>query len=428
MRYTIYSYNVLFMKISSKYTLFLLTCSFALAAVGFDVPPVAAATSASDLQTQIDAANQQIVILNQQIAQYQAALTQAGADKKTLQSAIKSLDLQRSKVEAQITLTQSQINTTQLQIQQLGDQIQTTNQTIATYKNALAEALRDMSHSDNQPLFVQLFLSGSLSNFWQNIDEIFKIQDAFSEKAQELQTQEKNLADEQTAVQQKKDSLSAQNQTLASQQQSLSATVKSKNQLLIQTNNKESTYQKLLAQAEAQVKSFSNFTKNAGGTGLLSNQTICDSWGCYYNQRDTAWGRQSLNGTGYTLASDGCLVTAMAMVMTHYGYHSVTPATINADPDNFATYYPAYLLNSITAGGVNATRVTTAIDGTLASGTPVIVGMNVSGGTHFVVLVSGSNGNYIMRDPYVANGKDIAFTSHYSVREIYSITKVVIGS
>ena len=54
-------------------------------------------------------------------------------------------------------------------------------------------------------------------------------------------------------------------------------------------------------------------------------------------------GKNPLNGTKYNLASDGCLVTSMAMVMTHYGYKDVTPVTINSDPKNFAAYYPAYL-------------------------------------------------------------------------------------
>jgi len=39
---------------------------------------------------------------------------------------------------------------------------------------------------------------------------------------------------------------------------------------------------------------------------------------------------------------------------------------------------------------VTATRVTASIDAVLATGNPVIVGMKVYGGTHFIVLVSGS--------------------------------------
>jgi predicted double-glycine peptidase len=115
------------------------------------------------------------------------------------------------------------------------------------------------------------------------------------------------------------------------------------------------------------------------------------------------------------------------MVMTHYGYKNVTPMTINSNPSNFATYYPAYLRYAIHADGVTATRVRTSIDPTLAAGDPVIVGVHAYGGTHFVVLVSGSNGNYIMRDPYISNGKDVSFSAHYSVASIYEINKVVIS-
>ena len=83
---------------------------------------------------------------------------------------------------------------------------------------------------------------------------------------------------------------------------------------------------------------------------------------------------------------------------------------------------------TINVDGVSATRKTAAIDATLATGNPVIVGLNAYGGTHFVVFVSGSKGNYVMRDPYIANGKDISFSADYSMKEIFSMAKVVISS
>ena len=43
----------------------------------------------------------------------------------------------------------------------------------------------------------------------------------------------------------------------------------------------------------------------------------------------------------------------------------------------------------------SATRITASIDAMLESGNPVIVGLHAYGGTHFVVLVSGSDGNHI---------------------------------
>jgi peptidoglycan hydrolase CwlO-like protein len=386
----------------------------------------ATAAATSTPQQQIDQNNQQIANLNAEIATYQAELQQVGANKKTLQAAINSLDLQRNKIQAQVALTQAQISITQLQITQLGADISDTQQTILNDQAAVGDNLRTIQKADGEPLFMQILSAGDFAQIWDNVNATLETQNAIQQKLDLLQTQKQSLANSQMASKQKQVTLGSQQQSLTAQQQSLIATEQSKSQLLVETNAEESTYEKLLAAAQAELASFSTFAQNAGGSKLLGNQTQCDSWGCYYNQRDTAWGNDALDGTQYRLASDGCLVTSMAMVMTHYGYRDVTPVTINSNPANFATYYPAYLLLSINVDGVTATRKTATIDATLATGNPVIVGLNAYGGTHYVVLVSGSNGNYIMRDPYVANGKDISFSSQYKLRSIFGISRVQI--
>jgi hypothetical protein len=120
----------------------------------------------------------------------------------------------------------------------------------------------------------------------------------------------------------------------------------------------------------------------------------------------------------------------MAMVLTHYGHRNVTPASINSNPSNFASYYPAYLNFGISADGVGAQRVNADLDGTLASGDPVVVGISYDGGPladHFVVFRSGSGGSYQMNDPYTPNGHDISFRSRYPSARIVSTQKVVIN-
>ncbi len=401
---------------------------------------VATSTGGNASQVQINTDNQQIADLNQKIASYQAQLRKVGADKKTLQAAIHALDLQRSNAQVQVAVTQLQINATQAQIKQLGGEILGAKQTIAGDQAALGEYLQSLQKADDKPLIVQMLSSGGLVQAWDDINATVKMQTAVQNQMQALRVQEDSLANSQTVSKQKQEALTSQKQALASRQQSLIATEQSKSQLLAETKSQESAYQKLLAAAHAELSSFSTFTENAGGSKLLANQTSCDSWGCYYNQRDSAWGATPLDGTKYTLARAGCLIASVAMVLTHYGYKDVTPATINSNPDNFAGYSPDLLLASIDVDGVTvmrkairvkgatAARKISVIDAMLATGHPAIVGMNALGGTHFVVLTSGSNGDYLMRDPYVANGNGISFTSYYSLKEIYSIAKIVIGS
>jgi len=394
-----------------------------------NITPTATSTAASSssLQAELDANNQEMASLNQQIATYQAELQQVGANKKTLQAAINSLDLQKNKVQTQISLTQTQIQNTQIQIQQLGGEITNAQQTIAQDQTALGAYLQSLQVQESQPLIVQMLSSGGLVQSWSDLNQTLEVQNGIQNEMQALKTEEGTLTSSQVASQEKQTTLTAQQQALAAQQQSLISTEQSKSQLLVETNSQEATYEKLLAQATAELNSFSAFAANAGGTKILGNQTICDSWGCYYNQRDALWGNLPLDGTKYTMAADGCLVSAMAMVLTHYGYKDVTPETINADPNDFAAYSPASLLTSIDVDGVTATREAAAIDATLATGNPVVVGIHAYGGTHFVVLVSGSKGNYIMKDPYITDGNNISFTAHYSLRSIFAIARVVIS-
>jgi hypothetical protein len=214
--------------------------------------------------------------------------------------------------------------------------------------------------------------------------------------------------------------LQQQNDELAQQKQE-------ENALLAQTQGQESVYQQLLAQAKAQLAGFSGFASSQGGATILTNQTVCDDWGCYYNQRDSQWGNVALNNTQYSIASDGCLLTSMAMIYTHFGHKNVTPLTINANASNFAAYYPAFLNRTIVADGTTSSRISSEIDSELGSGRPVVVGIKYSNGdTHFVVLISGSGGNYIMNDPFVPNGHKISFADHYPLHSIYEIDRISI--
>lgn len=391
-------------------------------------PDAAFAQTASTIQAQIDANNQQLASLQNQIAAYQQQLNTLKAEKNTLQSTISALTISQKQLASQVQLTQNKIASANLQIIKLTQSIGDKETTITEDQDAVGKTLRSMDQNEQASLVIRMISTDSFADAWQVTDEAIQFNQALLSHMKELRAARAALADNRDAVTDvKKDLVSLQAQ-LTAQNKSIVAKKIAQQQLLAQTKNSEANYQKLLATAQAELASFSAFTSGAGGAKLLANQTVCDSWGCYYNQRDTLWGNLPLNGTKFRLASDGCLVASMAMVMTHYGYRNVTPVTINANPDNFASYYPAYLLFTINVGGVTATRKAAAIDATLATGHPVVVGVRAYGGTHFVVLVSGSRGSYLMRDPYVANGKDISFSAHYSVSNIYAINKVILSS
>lgn len=374
---------------------------------------------------QTGTSNDPIKTLEAEIAGYQQQLTTLGTQKNTLQSTINTLTLSQKKITAESKITQTKIASTNTQIQKLSKSIVDKETTITEHQAAIAKALRSIAEGETAPLISQVISAHSLKEAWQTADEAVQFNEALLNNINQLRAVRTTLTNSRDEVTKTKKSLVSLQAELATQNKSITNSKATQQQILRETKNSEANYQKLLAAARAELASYAAFTTNAGGSKLLANQTVCDDWGCYYSQRDTLWGNVPLSGAGSRLAAEGCLVTAMAMLYTHYGYRSVTPVTVNANPANFSPF-GGLLLFTINVSGVTATRKAATIDATLATGHPVVVGIHAYGGTHFVVLTSGSRGIYLMRDPYIANGKDISFTAHYTISSIFSIQKVII--
>lgn len=368
--------------------------------------------------------NKTISDLQGKIKDYQAKLSELSGQEKTLSSQI-------SIMNNQIKLTELKIQAAQAQLEQLEKDIEVTKNRIKNLEKDIALSTRALIKRVNATYQVgsiepwQVFLtSGNISNFLTRLAYLKIVQANDKKTIYAAQQTKENYASEKDIMQEKQAEEEKIKKELEDYTTQVNQDKAAKQKLLDETKGNEANYQKLLAAAQAQLAGFTRFVQNQGGASLLSGQTSCDDWGCYYNQRDSQWGGLALNNTQYTLASDGCLVTAMAMIYTHYGYRDVTPITINSNPSNFASYYPAYLLYNISANGKSSARSWTSIDSTLASGHPVVVGVHAYGGTHFVVIKSGSNGDYVMYDPFLPNGKDIKFQDHYSVGSIFEVNRV----
>jgi len=361
------------------------------------------------------------------IKEYQRKLTDIRQQKNTLSTQIQQMDTQIALAELQVQRSEAKIVETQNEIEKLSSRIDNLDSSLTTLSKLLLRQIAK-GYKIRSVSFMELLLESKDMN---DLSNKVKYMQAAQNNNQKLliQVQEaKSSYEEQKVIREvKKKELDQLVISLNAQKEILKTQQIQKERLLAETNNDENTFQSLLAQAEAQLKGFGRFVANQGGSSLLSNQTSCDDWGCYYNQRDSLWGGNSLNNTGYTLASDGCLVTSMAMVYTHFGHRGVTPQTINSNSFNFASYYPAYLNMVIVADGTTSTRVYSSIDSELSSGRPVIVGISYDGGPnpdHFLVLISGSNGDYKMNDPYTPNGHNIPFTDHYTVGSIRTVNKI----
>ncbi len=359
---------------------------------------------------------------------YDTQISQCKTQENTLSGEISSLNNQIRLTTLRIVSTRMNIDKLSGEINELGDEIAKLEDTLNQRLAILIKRIPQSYKRSVTPDFGLLLLSSNIADFITRAKYLSKVQaeDAsvvFQVKAtQNNYTERKQTReDKKTQLEQAKIDLENQNYHLGQQKQERDA-------LLSATQGNEANYQTLYRAALAQLAAINRFVSSLGGASVLQNQTYHSDWGYYYNQRDSQWANHAIGSSSESLANVGCLVTSIAMVLSHYGFN-VTPSDVASTLDAFVpgTAYMYYRPWSVSGATVNRSSTTiSAIDGELSGGHPVIVGV-YNGPGHFVVLKSGSNGNYVMNDPFVENGHDIDFTSHYSMGVITEVDTIRIN-
>ena len=214
------------------------------------------AQSNSDLQSKIDQRSQDIKALEAEIAGYQKQLTDLGTQSSTLSSAIKTLQLTQKKLEADIKVTENKIAEKNLQIRQLGSQISDKEDNISDDSRIIARSFATMNEMSDKSLPELLLTKNSLSQAWNSLEEISTIQKGLSEKIDKLRNVKAGLETNKKATEKAKSELLALNTQLKGQRDVVLNTTAQQNQLLKETKQSETEYQKILAQRKALKESF----------------------------------------------------------------------------------------------------------------------------------------------------------------------------
>jgi len=357
----------------------------------------------------------------------------------TCGKARESLSSQISYMNNQIRLTTVRIETIKSLVAKLATEIGDIDAEVQRLESILEKRLALLLHripeaykrqvSSNVGL---LLLSSNFSDFLSRAKYLSYLQSLEAQLVFKVKSTQNYYNERKDLRESKKKQQEQAKKQLETQSYQLEVQKRDKNRLLTETQSNETRYIQLLNEARAQITAFKSFVTRFGGASLLSNQTLCNDWGCYYNQRDSQWGSNSLGGSTLSVAEYGCLVNSVAMMATHFG-KDIKPSDIASDPSAF--FRPdadtALLWKSITIKGVSIQRVsisptTASIDAELAQGKPVIVGL-FSGPGHFIVLKSGSNGSYIMNDPFMEQGHDVNFATRYNLNAIVDVERVIVN-
>ncbi|BCX14682.1 MAG: hypothetical protein KatS3mg088_365 [Patescibacteria group bacterium] len=352
--------------------------------------------------------DQKLKELQDQIAKYEEELSRLRQQSATLSNQIAQYDAQIALATLQIEETQRKIELLEGRIGQLENSLDALTK---AFSSRAAETYKMVKLGE--PILF-LISSPDLSTAVSRFHYLKLIQRYDQELLIKLQATQTTYQDQKT------DQESLQKQ-LEKQKANLDAQKAAKANLLAASKNDERYYQRLLTQARSQLAALRRYVTSQGGATILQNQTKCDGWGCYYNQRDSQWGTIGIGGSSYSVAEYGCLISSIAMISSHYG-KKLTPGDIAINPNYFVPG-TGYIYHS--AEGMPFTISTASVsqlDSLLSKG-PVIAGL-YSGPDHFIVILRKEGNDYIMHDPFMPDGANRRLTEKYKVSDITSLRLV----
>lgn len=368
--------------------------------------------------------------LNDYIASCNTKLKDLSGQKATLAEAISYLNTQISLTQARIASTTVELEKLNVEIDDLSGKIESIDYSLDDLTRLFVERVKQ-TYIKREYWFSSVVAQASgLPDLLQNLQYAKKVRDHDRELLVALEKSRLDYDAQKTAKEEKQAEVEILKKTLDTQKSSLSTQKASKDKLLADTKNDEKRYAQLLSAAQSQLAAFSRFVSNQGGAGIVSGQTKCDDWGCYYNQRESEWGNMGIGLSSSSMREYGCLVTSMAMIATHYG-KSLNPGQIASSSDPFwgTTAYmlqSAWSVNGVTMNRVRLGSSLANIDSELEAGRPVVVGI-YGGPDHFLVIKKKEGDDYIMNDPFLEGGANIKFTDKYPLSAITAVDRVTVN-
>lgn len=331
-------------------------------------------------------------------------------------------------ISNQIKLISIQIAQTQQKVKQTSSSISTLKKEIADLSVKISDL--DLSLNDLSAIYIQqishnyklgkrisLFTAIATDNFndyFENYKYLSIIQRKNQETLLDMETTRTNLDIQKQEKAKKQAELEILEKTLARQQKDLVAQNSIKNELL-------KTTQKQLNDVLAQLSAIRNFS-SAYGSSCLSSVPGGGSDGNFYSQRDPRWCKQTIGYSSDSIGAVGCYISSIAMTFKKLG-SDISPAAYAAIPSNFQ-FNSAYAKVPNPPSGYTYKQVSyssSVVDAELDAGRYVIAQMYMKNiyGMHFVVIISGSDGNYKIHDPWF--GADQNLNERYSTSSIMSL-------
>ncbi len=214
------------------------------------------ASEIDELKSKIYEKSNEMQVLEQEIQKWEEELEVVSEEKKSLNSEIYYLSTTEKKIKSDISLTNNQIYSTGLKIDKLGIEINDKKENIIKNSLALAEAIRSIHEQESYSILETVLKNDSMSDFWNNLEGLQKIQSEIQIKTKTLKGLKVGLEIDKISFENQKDNLAEYKGELADKKEIVENTKETKKELLTDTKNKESNYQAILEGKLALKKAF----------------------------------------------------------------------------------------------------------------------------------------------------------------------------
>jgi peptidoglycan hydrolase CwlO-like protein len=359
--------------------------------------------------------------LQKKIEEYESKLSELRNQKSTLSSQIQYMDTQIYITGLRSQETTEKIEKTEYEIDTIDDWIDDLDVSLDKLSKTLLERIIAGYKTRKSSIVDVIFDSESASDAVNKLKYYEIARDSNKKVLLEVQEAKLNYEEQRKLREKKKKELDVLKATLINQEEDLKIQQEAKRTLLQVTQNDESNYSQLLAEAKRQIAAYKQFVATTGVGTIAANGLGTGEGGWYLSQRDERWAGAQMGNSNESVLDVGCFITSISMVMRFYG-SDFSPLNIASSPNYFVPgsaymYLPANF-NGSWPNGKNYKNISySEIGSYLGKNVPVIAG--VRGSSHYVVLKKVDGTDFIMNDPIY--GPDKKVSDYYSLSGPYGV-------
>ena len=226
------------------------------------------------VQDDIIQRQQQIDEIQRQIDEYQNQIESTQFQSKTLENEISKLNTKINQLKLEIRGLDLSINQTGQEIIDTQAKISDSEDKIATHKQAIGQYIKLIYDSDQKTLTEVLLNTGSLSDFFGELNSVKTTQDKLRMTIEDIKTLKADLEEQQQNLEDKQAELHKTKRLQEFEKKSLDQNKTSKNKILKDTKGQESKYQELVKKSQKDIEAIRSEITYLEQNGVTAEEAV----------------------------------------------------------------------------------------------------------------------------------------------------------